>query len=127
MLDNKDIEYLNKLYINNHLYKSNYSYKINIKINKVCTNNYKMMLDKVYSDTNDIFLVYKLRKTIFRASNTISILLLYIILNIIDDELKRRGLIFNRYKNCITIYVNSYKAYVRVNKSINLFINNLEV
>ena len=65
MLDNKDIEYLNKLYINNHLYRSNYSYKINIKINKVCTNNYKMMLDKVYSDTNDIFLVYKLRKTIF--------------------------------------------------------------
>ena len=83
------------------------------------------MINKVYEDTNDAFLTFKLRKAIFCTRNEINIILYYIILNIIDDEIKGRRLIFNRIKNNITIYVNSYKA--RVKKNILSFINNLEL
>ena len=125
-LNEKDIQYLKQLYINNHIRNSKYKYKINIIINKrINLENYKIMINKVYEDTNDIFLTFKLRKAIFCTNNNINIILYYIILNIIDDEIKGRRLIFNRIKNNITIYVNSYKAKVRVKKNILSFINNL--
>lgn len=107
---------------------SKYKYKIHIKVGKkINLNEYKVIIDKVYKDTNDILLTFKLRKAIFCTNNKINVILYYIILNIIDDELKSRKLIFNRNKNDITIYVNSQKSLIRVQKNILSFINDLKV
>ena len=128
LLNDNDIKYLQDKYINNKIINSKYKYNIKLKIDyKINLNNYILITNKVFNDTNDAYLTFKLRNSIFCTNKQLYIIMFYIILNIIDDELYFRKLNFNRYKNIITIYANSYKAINRISKSILSFIKYLDI